>query len=108
LLFRRGTLKFCPAAGPERLIDRDRLAGDASAVDQLRWEFVMSDDGTKVSLDVEAGGPEMAALKLLEMVAAVEGKALSKAGARDRIAADRNWILDTYSQCLKAALGSKG
>jgi len=43
--------------------------------------------------------PEQVALKLLEKVAAVEGKAFHR-NPTEATTADREWILSTYAQCL--------
>jgi len=50
--------------------------------------------------------PEAVALELLNLVAKVEGKALSRsngpaAGYAENVA-DRKWIISTYAECLAA------
>ena len=42
--------------------------------------------------------PEQVAYKLMKDIANVEGKVLYK----DQNSADRQWILDTYAECLQA------
>jgi hypothetical protein len=46
--------------------------------------------------------PEQVALKLLEVVANLEGRALYGSGKN---AADRKWVLDTYHECLQSVRG---
>ena len=48
--------------------------------------------------------PEGVALKLLEMIAAIEQPDLVRTTI-SRNAADRTWLLDTYKECLLAAKG---
>lgn len=45
--------------------------------------------------------PEQVAYKLLQMIAAAEGKLLSATMAGPATA-DRKWLLDTYAECLIA------
>lgn len=49
--------------------------------------------------------PEEVALKLVRLVADVEGRAFFRNPGNDKQAADRKWILDTYAECLKAVKG---
>jgi hypothetical protein len=51
--------------------------------------------------------PEQVAYKLLENVASVERKSFHKTENRDWTVADRNWILDTYAECLQASKGKR-
>jgi hypothetical protein len=44
--------------------------------------------------------PEEVALKLLRMVAAMEGKQLVNTPTT-KVNTDRKWILDTYAECLR-------
>lgn len=46
--------------------------------------------------------PERIAYRLLEDVARVEGRSLFALTGQDPDAADRDYILDTYSECLRA------
>lgn len=49
--------------------------------------------------------PEKIALKLMEVVAKIEGKLLySSSDHPDRVA-DRKYVLDTYAECLAAVRG---
>lgn len=58
----------------------------------------------KPDIEIEGDSPPAIALVLLHMVARAEGKVDDKgmiAGC------DRRWILDTYAECLDAALGER-
>lgn len=46
--------------------------------------------------------PEQVAFKLMQEVASVEGKDMFSHG---KTPADRKWILDTYTECLRAVRG---
>ena len=46
--------------------------------------------------------PESIAYRLLIMVADLENKTLHGNPAKERTNADRQWILDTYADCLRA------
>ena len=46
--------------------------------------------------------PESVAYRLLVLIADLENKTLHGNPAKDRTNADRQWILDTYAECLKA------
>ena len=48
--------------------------------------------------------PEHVALKLLELIANVEDRALYGSGKNP---ADRKWILDTYDECIKAVRNNR-
>jgi hypothetical protein len=47
--------------------------------------------------------PEGAALVLLQLVADCEGKKFNATGVTNRETVDRAWILETFTECLKAA-----
>lgn len=53
----------------------------------------------------ESQTPAQVALRLLEIVSAVEKKNITSGVQAGWTAADRAWVLDTYSECLRAALG---
>lgn len=46
--------------------------------------------------------PEGVAFRLLQLVADLENKTLHGNPSKDRSNADRQWILDTYAECLRA------
>jgi hypothetical protein len=46
--------------------------------------------------------PEQVAFRLMEMIAAVENVALSYSTDRERTSATREWILETYAECILA------
>ena len=48
--------------------------------------------------------PEGAAMALLEIIAKSEGKPMSLFG--DERSPSRQWVLETYSECLQIAKGS--
>jgi hypothetical protein len=52
--------------------------------------------------------PEQVAYKLLKDVANAEGRPFTKEGGSGKTAADRAYILDTYTQCLEAVHGRRG
>jgi len=45
----------------------------------------------------DSNAPEFAALKLLHIIASVEGKDILGHGGTTP---DRNWVLETYAECL--------
>jgi hypothetical protein len=54
---------------------------------------------------VEHAGDETAesvAFRLMLLVADLESRTLHGNPAKDRVNADRKWILDTYAECLQA------
>jgi hypothetical protein len=51
--------------------------------------------------------PEEVAFKLLREVAAVEGYTVSAVAASSKNAPSRQYILDTYSECLQAVQGER-
>ena len=51
--------------------------------------------------------PENVAFKLMLEIAKVEKKVLSAHPGRGASAPDRQWILDTYSECLEAVRGQR-
>ena len=53
-----------------------------------------------------AESPESVALKLMHEIAKVEGRLDHHRGARP-VAMDRQWILDTFSECLEAVRGQR-
>ena len=46
--------------------------------------------------------PESVAYRLLTLIADLESKTLHGNPAKERTNADRQWILDTYAECLRA------
>jgi hypothetical protein len=54
-----------------------------------------------------AESPEGVAFDLLRIIATAENKSFQH-GSNDSEVADREWILDTYAECLRAAKGSRG
>jgi len=46
--------------------------------------------------------PESVAYRLLTLIADLESKTLHGNPAKERSNADRQWILDTYAECLRA------
>jgi hypothetical protein len=46
--------------------------------------------------------PESVAYRLMLLVADLENRTLHGNPAKDRVNADRQWILDTYAECLRA------
>jgi len=46
--------------------------------------------------------PESVAYRLMLLVADLESRTLHGNPAKDRTNADRQWILDTYAECLRA------
>ncbi|MDQ7251331.1 hypothetical protein [Dongia sedimenti] len=46
--------------------------------------------------------PENVAYRLLVLIADLENKTLHGNPSKDRTNADRQWILDTYAECLRA------
>jgi hypothetical protein len=46
--------------------------------------------------------PESVAYRLLQLIADLENKTLHGNPSKDRTNADRQWILDTYAECLRA------
>lgn len=53
----------------------------------------------------ESGSAEAVAFKLLKVIANVEGKEFIKGVEFDT--ADRDWVLNTYAECLNAAKGDR-
>lgn len=51
------------------------------------------------TVHIAENSAEQVAYKLLETIAAVEGKTLYRS---DKGMADRDWILSTYVECIKA------
>ena len=51
--------------------------------------------------------PKRVAYRLMENIASVEGKLFyqERATGADQRSADRQWILDTYADCLRAVRG---
>jgi hypothetical protein len=62
---------------------------------------------SKPVVQIGENSPEQVAYKLMELVAEIEEKSIQtkKPSAPGWTAADRKWILDTYSECLQAAKG---
>jgi hypothetical protein len=48
------------------------------------------------------GTPERIALELMQLVAGVERKELTPPAGKDKTMADRDWILQTYAECLES------
>jgi hypothetical protein len=46
--------------------------------------------------------PESVAYRLMLLVADLENRTLHGNPAKDRVNADRQWILDTFAECLRA------
>jgi len=46
--------------------------------------------------------PESVAYRLLTLIADLESKTLHGNPSKDRTIADRQWVLDTYAECLRA------
>jgi hypothetical protein len=46
--------------------------------------------------------PESVAYRLMLLVADLENRTLHGNPSKDRVNADRQWILDTYAECLRA------
>jgi len=51
--------------------------------------------------------PEGVAFDLLRIIATAENKSFHH-GSNEGQVADREWILDTYAECLRAAKGARG
>lgn len=45
--------------------------------------------------------PEKVALDLLQMIAHIEKKALHSGASEGWMSADREWLLDTYAECIR-------
>ena len=52
--------------------------------------------------------PEYIAYLLMTKIATVEAKVFHTNPGSEKTVADRNWILNTYTECLEAALGTRG
>lgn len=55
---------------------------------------------TNTTVHIGENSPEQVALKLMELIGKHEQKSLGL----NNTTADRNWILDTYSECLHAVM----
>ncbi len=62
----------------------------------------MSD--AKPSVHIGDNSPEEVAFKLMHQIARLEGRAMTFDG---KTPADRQWLLDTYSECLSAVRGGR-
>ena len=51
--------------------------------------------------------PEHVAYRLMHEIAAVEGIVFYRSKDADKKSADRNWILNTYVDCLAATRGAR-
>ena len=51
--------------------------------------------------------PENVAFKLMQEIARVERKALDRQRGERGVTFDRQWILDTFSECLEAVRGRR-
>ena len=54
--------------------------------------------------------PESIAFRLLQRIAVVEGKSFNRStnsASSKRVVADRNWILNTYAECLACVKGAR-
>jgi hypothetical protein len=51
--------------------------------------------------------PQQVAYRLMHDIAAVEGKSLHRNPSQGYQQADRKWILNTYAECVEAALGGR-
>ena len=58
-------------------------------------------------IHIGENSPQQVAYKLLIHVAAVEGYYLRQGPVRDEKSPDRQYILDTYAECLSAVLGHR-
>jgi len=58
-------------------------------------------------LNPSGDSPEIVALALLERVARSEGRQFERKSEDGGIVADRQWILDTYFECLNAVRGHR-
>lgn len=65
----------------------------------------MPADSTTVHIGENS--PEQVAYKLMRDVANVEGKAFHKNPTGGNTAADREWILNAYADCLRAVHGHR-
>ena len=54
------------------------------------------------TIHIGENSPEHIAWKLFHDVAAVEGKALHRNPGPNQEPANRQWILDTYAECIRA------
>ena len=59
----------------------------------------------RLKIEIEGDSEEAVALALLQMVAQAEGK-LDDDG--ELTGADREWVLDTYAECLNTVDGMRG
>jgi hypothetical protein len=59
----------------------------------------MSENSTEHPTDES---PESVAYRLMLLVADLENRTLHGNPSKDRVNADRQWILDTYAECLRA------
>jgi hypothetical protein len=48
--------------------------------------------------------PEQVAFKLMELIAGIEDKHLHRAPGEHQSLADKEWILDTYAECLATVI----
>lgn len=61
----------------------------------------------KPVIHIGENSPEEVAYKLLNNIADVEGKSLVLNPTGKRDTADREWILDTYAECIDAVLARR-
>jgi hypothetical protein len=62
----------------------------------------MSDN--KPTVNINDNSPEEVAFKLMHQVARLEGRAMATDG---KSPADRQWLLDTYAECLATVRGQR-
>jgi hypothetical protein len=59
----------------------------------------------KPIIHISENSPEHIAYRLLERIAALEGKSFRGSPQQGRVKADRAWVLDTYAECLETVRG---
>jgi len=58
-------------------------------------------------VQVEENSPEYVAFRLMEKIAASEGRIFNDRPNGMHQSADRAWILSTYRECLSAVIGAR-
>jgi len=58
----------------------------------------------KVTVYIGENSPEQVAYKLMELIAGIEDKQLHRGAAEHHGLADKEWILDTYAECLATVI----
>jgi len=59
------------------------------------------------AVHIGENSPEEVAFKLLKIIANCESMNMPPYIGGNKTAPDRNWVLDTYAECLKAATGKR-